>query len=178
MQNISCSAKGEGWFNGSESGSWLSRNRPLLHCFWLYPLCDFTSSSLCHFVSSVFTVCLESLQAGCLLICDIYKCQVTTCCLTRATRLSVNILSLLVWLLESVCLLLIHAYLYFGYLYMPSISSQELQVGVLYQGSEHALYFLNKILYLSTAVGVQVMLLFWIVVAVPIFSQNIPSSCV
>lgn len=70
---------------------------------------DFDSISLNHFVSTVFTVCRESMQAGCLLECDIYKCKVTACCLTRATGLSINILKILVRLLGSVCLLLIHA---------------------------------------------------------------------
>lgn len=70
---------------------------------------DFDSISLNHFVGTVFTLCRESLQAGCLLQCDIYKCKVTACCLTRATGLSINILTIMVRLLGGVCLLLIHA---------------------------------------------------------------------
>lgn len=70
------------------------------------PSVDFNSISLCHFVSSVFTVCRESLQAGCLLKCDIYKCKMTACCLTRATRWSINILTTLVRL-PRMCVLAI-----------------------------------------------------------------------
>lgn len=85
------------------------------------PSVAFHSISLCHFVSSVFTVRRESLQAGCFLKCDIYKCKMTACCLTRATRLNINILTILVRLLQSVCLLFVYScHLDFGYVYMPS----------------------------------------------------------